>query len=80
MKKWRRPINQMNFSSYFWCDAPNTEKETKGTKTALTLTSVGPGLEGAAVVMAGVTAGRLVSSVAGTTLTRSTVDFPAGKA
>lgn len=60
-----------------------TEKETpteRETKSPLTLTSVGPGLEGAAVVMAGVTAGRLVSSVAGTTLTRSAVDCPAGKA
>lgn len=72
----------MNFSAYFWYDALNTEGTLtlQETKTPLTLTSVGPGLEGAAVIMAGVTAGRLVSSVAGTTFTRSAVDFPVGKA
>lgn len=46
----------------------------------LTLTSVGPGLEEAVVVLARGTAGRLVSSLAGMTFTSSAVDCPAGKA
>lgn len=75
MKKRLRPINQMHFHAYFSCDASNAGKETdtqQETKTHLTLTSVGPGLEGAA--------GRLVSSLAGMTFTSSVVACPAEKA